>query len=149
MTSNILRGKYRFILMVCSYDDFHKWMELVEALLGASKPSRSCSALTWAILCRIQFASLFDIWPLWFGQKLIMQPMHITFHGKIMEKSNVFIKFQVSKLLLLGKPSVHNQKHFSSSDAGILSAHAGSWAGGFFISIVTSLINDQNYPEFD
>ena len=106
MTSNILWGKYRFILMVCYYDDFYVWMELVEALLGASKPSRSCSALTWAILCRVQFASLFDMWPLWFGQKLIMQPMHITFHGKIMEKSNVFIYFQVSKLLLLGEPSV-------------------------------------------
>ena len=42
-------------------DEFHEWMKLVEALLGVSKPSRSCSALTWAILCRVQFASLFDM----------------------------------------------------------------------------------------
>ena len=92
MTSNLLWRNSRFILkslddhylcvkrigetLACGKnDEFHEWMKLVEALLGASKPSRSCTALTWAILCRVQFASLFDIWPLWFGQKLIMQPM--------------------------------------------------------------------------
>ena len=143
-------------------DEFHEWMKLVEALLGASKPSRNCSALTWAILCRVQFASLFDMWPLWFGQKLIMQPMQYSklrsmARCLITEQSNVCIYFQVSKLLrswashqcIIKNTQAERKKHFCSSDAGILSAHPGSWAGGLFICIVTSLIKDQNNSEFD
>ena len=153
MTFNLLWRNSRFLLksledhhfcvkqiwetLTCvKNDEFHEWMKLVEALLGASKPSRSCSALTWAILCRVQFASLFDIWPLWFGQKLIMQPMQYSklrsmARCLITEQSNVCIYFQVSKHL----------RSWASHQCIIKNTSAGLMLGFFLLTLVVGQVD--------